>query len=101
MAAKFRITWKKQPSEQGLARVCQDERGKVISVNGQEVGGAFPLYKGLGKEKIGYYWCARKEEIGITGNNSTIHGKPFETIDEAVAACDTHVRTCLGLKVKS
>lgn len=47
MSTKKRLTWSQQPSETGLARIMQGERGRVLKVNGVKVGTVNPLYRGL------------------------------------------------------
>lgn len=92
-----RLTWRKQPSETGLARVCQDERGYDLRYDGREVGYVRPEYVGWARNKVGYYWTApADDELGILHRNTC--NTPVEDIDTAKADCLAYVRECMAKK---
>ena len=93
-----RLTWSRQPSETGLARVCQGERGRILKINGSKVGYAGAAYKEWSHIVAGYYWYAGDDKLGIERRN-TAH-EPVSTLEEAQAQCEAHVRECLKLPPK-
>jgi hypothetical protein len=90
---KHRLTWKRQPNEKGLARVCQGERGWILSVDGKAVCRVAVAYKGWSKDKLGYYWYGSSESLGIAHRNTC--NSPVPTAEEAKAECERYVRECL------
>lgn len=96
MITKKRLTWSQQPSETGLARVMQGERGRILKVNGVKVGTVSPLYRGWERTHVGWYFVARGD--GVPLRNTC--GSPASTKEEAVAQCEAYVRACLERSVK-
>ena len=69
-----RLTWRRQPDETGLSRVCQSDRGFELRYSGVIVGRV--SFSGTG----GYYfYCFNK--------NSLRDGLKFDSYDIAKAAC--------------
>lgn len=62
--------WRKQPSEIGLARICQSTRGLELRENGKILVHVAPLRDGR------WYWCG-------FGQNTC--GSPVKTKEEAKA----------------
>jgi len=48
--------WKKQPSETGLARVCQTERGLILSDAGHRIITVAPNCTNGGTRAVNWYW---------------------------------------------
>lgn len=74
--------WSKEPSEKGLARVCQAPRGLLLKFGNEELarvshwkpsGFGYAPYKG-------YYW------YGCGYNSYNYTGPTFDTVDEAKKA---------------
>lgn len=82
------LRWKRQPKDKGLAGVCQGERGFDLCENGITIGYVRPLFKGLSREKVGYYW------YGCSKNTSNV---PVETIEEAKSKCLEHCKLMLSI----
>lgn len=93
-----RLTWSKEPSEKGLAAVCQGERGRILKVNGSEVGYAGAVYQGWSRVVAGYYWYASDGKLGIAHRNTA--DSPVATLEDAQKACEAYVRECLKLPPK-
>lgn len=91
----MRLTWSREPREKGLAAVCQGERGWHLKADGKMIGTVRPHYKGFSREKIGYYWYARSDELGIPVRN-TAGIKHYATPEEAKEACKKYVLDCIG-----
>jgi len=91
----MKITWKKQPSETGLARVCQAPRGADLRIDGVRVMSVRPAGRGLGRSVSGWYWYGSSEALGIPHTNTC--DTPLPTLEEAKAACEASVREALGI----
>lgn len=93
---KHRITWSKEPNETGLARVCQDPRGRNLKVDRRIVGRVCPpgRFRTLTN---GCEWYAVDDELSIPLVNSCCGANPvfYPTMDEAAAACEAYVRACI------
>ena len=100
MASKLRLTWSKQPNEQGLAQVGQGPRGAILKVNGVIVGRVYANLIGF-HQFNGWYWTARHSqsdspkcpEIQIKNTCDS----PTNDLLEAKLACEGYVREQLGV----
>jgi hypothetical protein len=82
-----RFTWSRQPSERGLAGVCQGPRGFILKRGGKEVGRVSPLTGGpINRDITGWYWYG-------SGHNSLWSGDKYTNPDDAKAACLAYVRS--------
>lgn len=101
---KPRITWRKEPSEQGLARIGQGPRGYQLCINGKCIADISPVRNGFQPEYIGWMWsCASNDELGIVWKNTSAEKrKPYPMTDDgmeqAKADCKTYIVTCLKAK---
>jgi len=75
--------WSKQPSESGLARVCQSKRGAVLKEEGRIIA-QINSRAGDKRLHIGWYWVCK-------GKNTC--NEPVETIEEAKAQVMAHLKT--------
>lgn len=91
----MRLTWRKQPSERGLASVCQSPRGLICKVDGEDVADVSPLPVGFHRYD-GWYWVAVSDFHPIPLKNTC--KAPCKTIDEAKAQAERYVRECLKAK---
>ncbi len=88
----MKLTWSKQPSEQGLARVCQGPRGAILKLDGERVGYVYAT------RPSGWYWVAINDTLGVTLFNSCASGRALTAdLDTAKAECEDYVRKCLGM----
>lgn len=93
----MRLTWRKEPHETGLARVCQGPRGAELRIDGTLVAHVSALRVGFSRDYDGWYWyCGTEPALGILHRNTC--RAPVSTIDEAKAACRAYVAGCLKLK---
>jgi hypothetical protein len=90
-----RLTWRRQPNETGLARVCQHERGAELRLNGDIVGHVAPVI-GNFRTTVGWYWYARADGPKLIPLCNT-HAQPVSTMDAAKADCEAYVRERLGM----
>lgn len=96
---KYRLTWSRQPNEQGLASVCQGPRGAVLKVSGVRVGRVYANSVGF-HDYNGWYWVARH---GGAGDDPTIPEIPIKNtcetptkeLEVAKAECEAYVRGTL------
>jgi hypothetical protein len=92
----MRVTCRQEPSETGLARVCQSPRGFIISVDGKRVGHvAYARGLGRGATNDYWYWYAGAQVLGIPGRNSAAERLTYETRELARDACIAHVKASL------
>ena len=94
----LRLSWRREPSEKGLARVCQGERGRDLHVDGARVAMVRPYTEGLSRERRGYYWYGGNGVHGIPGKNT--HATPTKTQQEACDEAEAYIRAALGLPAK-
>ena len=100
MANKPRLTWSKQPNEQGLAQVGQGPCGAILKVNGVIVGRVYAHTSGF-HQYNGWYWTARHSqsdspkcpEIQLKNTCET----PLKELNDAKLACEAYVREQLGM----
>jgi hypothetical protein len=99
MSAKPRITWKREPNEQGLASIGQVERGYDLRINGERVVSVRPVTSGsvMDRETRGWYWYGGSAAHGIP-NKNTWNRTPFATIDDAKADAEAYVRKHIASK---
>jgi hypothetical protein len=90
LAFAMRLTWRKEPSETGLARVTQSPRGAILKVEGVDVGHVY-ANRVAWQQFRGWYWVASGP--GIPLKNTC--GSPVETIAIAKVQCTSYVRECL------
>lgn len=95
-----RLTWRREPSETGLARVCQSPRGAILSWNGEDVACVKWARSSLGlltyhiTTPYKWFWCARpRGRDEVIGYRNTIDSILYRTLDEAKAACLAYVRS--------
>lgn len=86
--------WSKQPSEKGLAAVCQSPRGFCLNKKGETIITVRPKSAGPGADRytiMGWYW------VGI-GHNTLWRpdGGMFATADEAKADAMCAYKSHLG-----
>ena len=94
----MKLTWSKQPSEQGLASVGQGPRGAILKVDGKRIGTVSAVSIGW-KSWRGWFWSTPPDDdLGIPWHNS--HETPSFDLDAAKAECEAYVRKCLGLPEK-
>jgi hypothetical protein len=86
----MRITWRKQCNERGLAKVCQTPRGKVCTIDGEEV---CRVYGTRGGE---WYWVAVADDHPIPLKNTC--GNQVSSLEEAQKQADKYIRQCLKIK---
>lgn len=95
--AKPRLRFKRQPGEQGLARVCQGPRGYELWYGDRHLGAAYHHTEGWGMRTGKFYWAVGAyPELGIPHQNT--HGEPVATMDEAKAALRAYVVKFLRAK---
>ena len=87
----MRITWRKQPNEKGLSRVCQSPRGAILRVDGRDVA-RVQAHRTDWQHYRGWTWYARCDELGVALLND---GRVHMTIEDAKAAAEAYVRACL------
>lgn len=91
----LRLTWRKQARETGLRAVGSGPRGAVLKVNGEDIGRVYARRIDVGRYSR-WWWAAY-------GKDFPRHVDPdvtYETLEEAKAACEAHVRKVLGLPAR-
>ncbi len=88
--AKTRITWRKEPPAEGLARASAPPRGRLVKINGVDAGGVFAAPNGWMDWK-GWAWSVRAPGVPLKNTSS----KPIENIEDAQAECEAYIRACL------
>lgn len=83
----MRLTWRREPSETGLARVCQSPRGAILKCDGRDVAHIEACRVGY-QRYDGWYWYTHAE--GLPLHNS--HATPVADIDQAKRECEDFVR---------
>ena len=91
----MRLTWSKQPSERGLAGVCQSPRGRICKVDGEEVARVVSNTVGFHVYR-GWFWVARNNSGSIPLRNT--YDAAVQTIEEAMIDAEQYVRECLKAK---
>jgi len=89
-----KLTWRKEPNETGLSRVTQGPRGAILKLDGEDAGHVAPFRVAWHTYK-GWYWYAGTDDGRVPRQNTASDRRPYATIDEAKAACETYVRMCL------
>ncbi|MFL7901595.1 hypothetical protein ACJ41P_10710 [Azospirillum argentinense] len=93
-----RLSWRRQPNETGLARVCQYTRGYDLRIGNDRLASVGP--NGRHAER-GWNWYASEDtDRGIAWKNSAAEGRSFATAEEAKADAESYIRGCLGLPAK-
>jgi len=96
---KYRLTWSREPNEQGLASVSQGPRGAVLKVNGVRVGSVYANSVSF-HDYNGWYWVARHgggsddptiPEIPLKNTCNT----PTKELEDAKKAFEAYVRGVL------
>ncbi len=95
----MRLTWRREPSETGLARVIQGARGAILKCDGEDVAhvSALRSWERYG-EYVGWYYYGSSERLGIPHANTC--RAPVATMDQAKVACEAYVRKHLGKEAK-
>lgn len=75
--------WRKQPREQGLAGVCQLERGYELRENGKTILSVGPITSMWGRETLGWMFSG-----SIDGHYVNTFDTPVATKEEAKAQAD-------------
>lgn len=88
-----RLTWRLEPKEKGLAGVVQEERGYDLFCDGEQVGSVRPLFSGLERRKLGYFWYAGSEKVGVPTQNTS--DAPVADIEVTKAQCRAYVQRFL------
>lgn len=83
----MRVTAKVEPSERGLARICQGPRGYIVSLDGKVVGHVSVSLHCPTRREEGWYFYA---SVGQARINSC--EKLLPTKEEARAACIAWVK---------
>ena len=97
---KYRLTWSKQPNEQGLARVSQATRGAILKVNGIVVGHVYANRVGWSDYR-GWYWTACHGNLATDTKDIPViplkntYKTPDNEIEDAKTACEAYVRGVL------
>ncbi len=96
---KYKLTWRRQKNEQGLARISQAPRGYDLYINGQKNGSiSFCSYRGFIKQD-GWMWSiGSNETLNIEWANSAAKGEHYciyNDIEDAKAALKAYVLKCL------
>ena len=81
----MRLTWKRQPHETGLRRVCQGERGYNLRLDSETVA-SVRLDRSIMGEGRGYFWSCPARDLW-PWHNTAAEGVFFATADEAKADC--------------
>ena len=84
---KTKISWRREPSGQGLARVSESPRGYLVKINGADAGGIFAHPVGWLKWE-GWYWHVYGPSVPSKNTSS----KPVATIEKAKAECEAYIR---------
>lgn len=94
-AAKPKLTFKKQPSETGLARVCQGPRGAKLFLHegGKRIELASVNYS---RDPVAWFWSAPASEWTGEWHNTAASGIYYRTIELAKAGCLAWVRAALA-----
>lgn len=92
----MRVTVKNEPSERGLAGVCQGPRGYIISADGEKVGRVSCTYIDRLSRK-GMYWYYYASGEGIPHANTCNDVPRLKTKEEARDACVAYVKENLRL----
>lgn len=88
-----RLTWRLEPKDPGLAGVVQGERGYDLFYAGEHAGSVRPLSYGLERRKLGYFWYAGSDKLGVPYHNTS--STPVAEIEEAKAQCRAYVQRFL------
>jgi hypothetical protein len=94
----MRLTWRKQPSESGLASTCQSPRGLVCKVDGEDVARVYAHPVGYHKYN-GWFWVAVGDTHKIPLHNSC--KTPVQDMLEAKRQATEYVRRYLKGQAKS
>lgn len=99
-----RVTVRHQPSETGLARVCQSPRGYDVRVDKRDVGSVRPLTERgvpFSRRYVGWYWCARFGDALRNTCDETPHGTKELARDACIAWVKEQIAAAkAGEKVK-
>jgi hypothetical protein len=88
---KPRLTWRKEPNEEGLSSIGQRPRGYELRCQGERLGGVYPLTNRSDRYNIcGYYCAGRWDEKGVPHINTA--SQPVQTTDEAKKILMDHFR---------
>ena len=91
----MKVTARNEPSESGLARVCQAPRGFIIKLDGRDVGrvgSSRNLFAESPEERgrVSWHWYA---SVVSVRHNSAAEGENFSTREAARDACIAWVKT--------
>lgn len=93
----MKMAWRRQPSEEGLRRVGQGERGWELWCDKSRVGYVCPKYEGWGRTRDGYFWVARWDPpnpvIPLMNTASTPTQTPGQAISDLEKYIQTHIPT--------
>lgn len=91
------LRWRREPRERGLAGVVQGELGYQLWLGSERIATVAVYYEfGRHSRKLGYYWVARNDALGVPLRNTADGGRIYATADDAKAACLEYVRECLS-----
>jgi hypothetical protein len=90
----MRITVRKEPSETGLARVCQAPRGFIVSIDGKTIARVGAAHASSLRD-YDWHWYGGDEALGVARRNSAAEGINYNTKEEARDACVAYVKDCL------
>ena len=97
--SKSRLTWRKEPSEKGLARIGQGPRGADLRVGTSAVAHVRAARRDLGGSYY-WYWYGSATELGIPHRNTASERRDWPNTDEgfeaAKADCQAYVERCLA-----
>lgn len=85
-----RLSWRKQPNEQGLASIGQQPRGLELRYGGEYIASVAPITKGR-FNVVGWYFTAVSDEFGVPLINTYLT-KRWVKQDDAKSECDKYVR---------
>lgn len=89
----LKMSWRRQPNETGLRRVCQGPRGWDLAVGGEIVARSRPKLD-LGRRIEGWYFYGRDDVRGVPLEN-TSQSLVSSSLD-AISAAEDHFRKYLG-----
>lgn len=98
----MRVTARNQPSEGGLARVCQSPRGYIIKLDGKDVGrvgSSRNLFAKTPAERgcLSWHWYAH---VGGESRNSAANDCNYPTKEEARDACIEWIKATFREKAR-
>jgi len=89
------VRWRKQPSEQGHARIGQSPRGFEVTLDGECIGGAFSARASWSGPHYWYCYVSDHPQ-GRVPRRNTASSERYPDVESARAACAAYVRQALA-----